>query len=167
VGSPGRRCRKPGRTRAWMVCALLAGSLWRGPVPWIHSHERLEAQGLPESALAWHVRHLHPDQGEHAIFGWHVHFSYPWDVSNEPSPPPNPKAPRPRAVYDMPYVVLSASSTLDASRLAGLFHGDLVSSLATVWLPLPLLTATALDPEFPRAPLSGVSLRALICVARC
>ena len=133
-----------------MVCALLAGSLWHGPVPWIHSHERLEAQGLPESALAWHVRHLHPDQGEHTVFGWHVHFSYPWDVSNEPSPPPDPKAPRPRAVYDMPYVVGSASSTVDASRLAGPFHGDLVSSLATAWAPLPLLAATASEPEFRR-----------------
>ncbi len=96
-----------------------------------------------------------PIKSEHTVFGWHVHFSYPWDVSNEPSPPPDPKAPRPRAVYDMPYVVGSASSTVDASRLAGPFHGDLVSSLATAWAPIPLLAATASEPEFRPAAFVG------------
>ena len=115
------------RTQSWIVCAVLAASLWRGTVPWIHSHETLEAQGLSEVALAWHLDHLHPHGSEHAIFGWHIHLTCPWDVSNEASPSQDPDSPKPRAVYDMPYVVSQAPPAVDVDR-----H-------ASSWLPAPPL----------------------------
>jgi len=150
-----------------MVCALLAASLWRAPVPWIHSHERLESQGLPESALSWHVQHLHPQEDEHSIFGWHVHLSYPWDVSNEPSPPREPDAPKPRAVYDMPYVVSAAPATVDVDRHANqcVFSLPILAHYAESAIPSD--AARVLDRHFPSTHPPGVALRALICVVQC
>jgi hypothetical protein len=146
---------------------LLAASLWRGPLPWIHSHETLEAQGLPEAALAWHVQHFHPQESEHSVFGWHVHLSYPWDVSNEPAPPPEPHTPKPRSVYDMPFVVSPASATVDVDRhasqilpvLSSAMHADIASLLPDA--------VRILDRHFPQTHPPSVSLRALICVTRC
>src|SRR5580698_10569330 len=127
-----QKCRaKARRTRSWIVCAVLAASLWRAPVPWIHSHETLEAQGLPEAALAWHVHHLHPHESEHEVFGWHVHLTYPWDVSNEPAGPSDPNSHKPRAVYYMPYVVSPASPAGDGDPHAGSWLPDV--RLHTVW----------------------------------
>jgi hypothetical protein len=158
---------KTGRARSWIVCAVLAASLWRGPVPWIHSHEMLEAQGLPEAALAWHLRHLHPHESGHEIFGWHVHLTYPWDISNEPALPADPNAPKPRVTYDMPYVVSPAPPAVDVDR-----H-------ASSWLSVVPLYADAtvavrqMDPpslagrHFPAIHPPSVSLRALICIALC
>ena len=158
---------RPRHTRSWIVCAVLAASLWRAPVPWIHSHETLEAQGLSEAALGWHLRHLHPHDSEHAIFGWHIHLTCPWDISNEPSPSQDPDSPKPRAVYDMPYVVSQASPAVDVDR-----H-------ANSWLPasLPALHSAAASLQSEAKGVSGrhfvqpyppsVSLRALICVMQC
>jgi hypothetical protein len=149
------------------VCAVLAASLWRAPVPWIHSHETLEAQGLSEASLAWHLHHLHPHGSEHAIFGWHIHLTCPWDISNEPSPSQEPDSPKPRAVYDMPYLVSQAPPAVDVDR-----H-------ASSWLPAPLFCVhgTAESLLFDARCVSGrhflqtyppsVSLRALICVVQC
>lgn len=161
------RRKKAGRTRSWIVCAVLAASLWRAPVPWIHSHETLEAQGLPEAALAWHVQHLHPQENEHSIFGWHLHLSFPWEVSNEPSPPREPDAPKPRAVYDMPYVVSAAPSSVDVDRHAnqGVFSLPIVAHLADISLPSG--AARVLDRHFPSTHPSSVTLRALFCVVQC
>jgi hypothetical protein len=146
---------------------LLAASLWRGPLPWIHSHETLEAQGLPEAALAWHVQHFHPQETEHSVFGWHVHLSYPWDISNEPAPPAEPHSPKPRSVYDMPFVVSPASATVDVDRhasqivpvLSSVIHADVAS--------LQLAAGSILGRHFPEAHPFSVSLRALICVTQC
>jgi hypothetical protein len=149
------------------VCAVLAASLWRAPVPWIHSHETLEAQGLSEATLAWHVHHLHSAENEHSIFGWHIHLTDPWDVSNEPAPPREPDAPKPRAVYDMPYVVSAAPSMVDVDRHA---------NQSVPSLPIPLYMAAAcvpsdagriLDRHFPPTHPPSVALRALICIVQC
>jgi hypothetical protein len=142
-------------------------SLWRAPVPWIHSHETLEAQGLPETALAWHVQHLHPQEVEHSIFGWHVHLSFPWDVSNEPSPPREPDAPRPRSVYDMPYVVSPATDSVDVDRHASHFAAGLMMTAPPLMAFLQAGRPTAFVRHFPQAHSSSVSLRALICVSQC
>jgi hypothetical protein len=161
------RRKKASRTRSWIVCALLAASLWRAPVPWIHSHETLEAQGLPEAALAWHVHHLHAQEGEHSIFGWHLHLSYPWEVSNEPSPPSEPDAPKPRNVYDMPYVVSAAPSSVDVDRHAN----QCVLSLPIVWsfadACVPADAGRIWNRHFPPTHPPSVTLRALICVVQC
>ncbi len=148
--SRGRKSRKKsGRTRLWIVCAVLAASLWRAPVPWIHSHEMLEAQGLPAAALAWHLHHLHSEEGEHAIFGWHLHLSYPWDVSNEPAPPPDPKSPKPGAVYDMPFVVSAASPTVDVDRHASFCPSDSPLFLHAALASLQLDAARVSGQAFP------------------
>jgi len=158
---------KLGRTRSWIVCALLAASLWRGPVPWIHSHETLEAQGLPEAALAWHVQHLHPQESENSIFGWHVHLSFPWDVSNEATPPREPDSPKPRTIYDMPYVASPASSTVDVDRHASQFLPSPASAMHSAFASLQFDAERVSDRHFPQTNSPGVSLRALICVTRC
>jgi hypothetical protein len=162
-----KRRGQAGRTRSWIVCAVLAASLWRAPVPWIHSHETLEAQGLPEAALAWHVHHLHPQESGHEVFGWHVHLTYPWDISNEPAAPSDPTSPKPRAVYDMPYVVSPAAAAVDVDRHAGSWLVDV--PLHTGWaIGDPQAGALCLaGRHFPQVHPPSVSLRALICVARC
>ncbi len=162
-----RRRKKAGRTRSWIVCAILVASLWRAPVPWIHSHETLEAQGLPEAALAWHVQHLHPQESNHSIFGWHIHLSYPWDVSNEPTPTREPDVPKPRAVYDMPYVVSAATSNVDLDRHANQCVCDFPISVpaADAWLPSD--AARISDRHFPPTHPPSVTLRALFCVVQC
>ena len=138
------------------------------PVPWIHSHETLEAQGLPAAALAWHLHHLHPHESEHAIFGWHVHLSYPWDVSNEPAPPPDPKAPKPGAVYDMPFVVSAASPAVDVDRHASLcLPAFSLIRARRLSASLPLDAARVSGRHFPQTDPPSVALCALICVARC
>jgi hypothetical protein len=161
------RQKKTSRTRSWIVCAVLMTSLWRAPVPWIHSHETLEAQGLPESALTWHVQHLHSEQSEHSIFGWHVHLSYPWDVSNEPAPPREPDAPKPRAVYDMPYVVSAAPSNVDVDRHANQCVSSLPILLHAFDACVPSEAGRVFDRHFPATYPPSVSLRALICVVQC
>ncbi len=112
---------KAGRTRSWIVCAVLAASLWRGPVPWIHSHETLEAQGLSEAALAWHVHHLHPHESGHEVFGWHVHLTYPWDVSNEPAAPSDPEFAQAAGCLRHAVRRFARSPAVDVDRHAG--HG--------------------------------------------
>jgi hypothetical protein len=136
-------------------------------VPWIHSHETLEAQGLPEAALAWHVHHLHSAESEHSIFGWHIHLTYPWDVSNEPAPPREPDAPKPRAVYDMPYVVSAAPSSVDLDRHANQCVPSLPASLymADAWVPSD--AGRILDRHFRPTHPPSVTLRALICIVQC
>jgi hypothetical protein len=162
-----KRRKKAGRTRSWIVCAVLMASLWRAPVPWIHSHETLEAQGLPETALAWHVQHLHAQETEHSIFGWHVHLSYPWDVSNEPAPPCEPDAPKPRTVYDMPYVVSAVGSTIDMDR----HTNQCVPSFSLFVHPAESSVSSdavrVLDRHFPSTHPPSVTLRALFCVVQC
>lgn len=166
--SRGRnRRRKSGSTRSWIVCAVLAASLWRAPVPWIHSHETLEAQGLSETALTWHLHHLHPEGSEHGIFGWHIHLSFPWDVSNEPSPSPDPKSPKPRNLYDMPCVVSQVSSTVDVDRHASTGLPVSPSSLQDTPASLQLDAACVSGRHFRQTDPPSVALRALICVARC
>ena len=162
-----KRRKKSGRTRSWIVCAVLTASLWRAPVPWIHSHETLEAQGLPEAALAWHVHNLHSQENEHSIFGWHIHLSYPWEVSNEPSPPCEPDAPKPRAVYDMPYVVSAAAATVDVDRHATqcLFSLPIFAHLADPSMPSGAMRV--LDRHFRSTHPPSVTLRALYCVVQC
>jgi hypothetical protein len=155
------------RKRSWIVCAVLMVSLWRAPVPWIHSHETLEAQGLSEQALAWHVQHLHPQEAEHSIFGWHVHLSLPWEVSNEPSPLREPDAPKPRSVYEMPYVVSPATDTVDVDRHASHFAAGPMLDALPVMILLQADPSVILARHFTPAHSSRVSLRALICVARC
>jgi hypothetical protein len=158
--------KRPRRVRSRLVSALLVASLWRAPVPWIHSHQTLEAQGLPEAALAWHVHNLHSHESEHSIFGWHIHLSYPWDVSNEPAPLREPDAPKPRSVYDMPYVVSQVISTADLDRHTS---SPLTLSADTQFLPVVLqLDARSLfDRHLPSAHPPKVSLRALNCVVQC
>jgi hypothetical protein len=161
----GNSRKKSGRARSWIVCALAAASLWRGPVPWIHSHETLEAQGLPEAALAWHVQHLHPQESENSIFGWHVHLSYPWEVSNEATPPREPDSPKPRATYDMPYVVSPASSTVDVDDHADQSVASLPTAMHSVVASLEC--GHVLCGQFTPTPTPSVSLRALFCVVQC
>jgi hypothetical protein len=164
---PQKGRKKTGRTRSWIVCAVLAASLWRAPVPWIHSHETLEAQGLPEAALAWHLHQLHPHESEHDIFGWHVHLTYPWDCSNEPAAPLDPNSPKPRAVYDMPYVVSPASPAVDVDRHASSWvsaapwHMEAAGTAEQI--DAPCLAGRHFRAIYP----PSVSLRALICIARC
>jgi hypothetical protein len=168
VRSRGRKVRKSsGRTRSWIVCAVLAASLWHAPIPWIHSHETLEAQGLSAAALAWHLQHLHPHGSEHAIFGWHIHLSCPWDVSNEPAPSSDPKSPKPRTVYDMPYVVSQASSAIDVDRHASADLAALPLFLQDGLASLQLDAACVSGRHFLQTDPPSVPLRALICVARC
>jgi hypothetical protein len=146
---------------------VLTASLWRAPVPWIHSHETLEAQGLPEAMLAWHVHHLHSPQSEHSIFGWHIHLSYPWDVSNEPAPPREPDAPKPRAVYDMPYVVSAVSTSVDVDRHANQCVACLPISLHSAVACVPLDAGRILNRHFAPTHPPSVALRALICIVQC
>ncbi len=157
----------PGRRRSTIVCAALVLSLWRGPVPWIHSHETLEAQGEPESSLAWHIAHFHQPIHDHELFGWHVHLTCPWDVFNEPSRPLDPDSPKPRAVYDMPYVVSQAGSTLDVDHDA-----DAGPPASLLLDPGPAgslhLDATCVPGlHFLQTYSPSVPLRALISVALC
>jgi hypothetical protein len=161
------RCKRAGRTRSWIVCAVLAASLWRAPVPWIHSHETLEAQGLPEAALSRHVHQLHPQESEHSILGWHVHLSYPWEVSNEPAPPCEPNSPKPQTVYDMPYVASPASATVDLDRYVSLDPANLPSAMHSVFASRQQDVSGILDRHFLQIHLPSVSLRALNCVAQC
>ena len=162
-----QRRTKAGRTRLWIVCAVLAASLWRGPVPWIHSHETLEAQGLPEAALAWHVHHLHPHESGHEVFGWHVHLTYPWDVRTSRPLPPIPTRPSraPSTTCRTSFHPLRRQSTLTVMPP----HGSRMSPLHTGWaMAAGKSSARALRGDiFQRFHPSRVSLCALICVARC
>jgi hypothetical protein len=144
-------------------------SLWRAPVPWIHSHQKLEAQGLSEASLAWHLRHLHPQALKHAIAGWHIHLTCPWDISNEdPSPSQAPESPKPRAVYDMPYVVSQAPPAVDVDRHASGWLDSPPDVMQDATQPLlSNVTAAIAQRHFLQQYPPSVSLRALLCVVRC
>ena len=163
------RFRRPGRAKSWAVCGVLIVSLWRAPVPWIHSHESLKAQGLPEASLIRHLHHLHhgADGSEAESLGWHIHLTWPWEMFTEPCGHPDPQAPAPRTVYDMPYVVAQALSAPDMDRSGG------TSPLPGLCLdrahlqPHEMLSPCVPGRHFLATYAPSVALRALICVARC
>jgi len=151
--------------RSGVVCAALVVSLWRGPLPWIHTHEAASRHSEDEVSFARHLRQFHPHEAAHE--GWHVHFSYPWDVFDPPCHRPDPASPKPAWVYEMPFVVSHAAGVTDAD-----------SQVNPDPLPLQLLEqGPAGSPHFDATCVAGlhfmqtyspsVPLRALICVAQC
>lgn len=72
------------RLRRVAVSVLLLASLWRGPLPWCHSHSEPETAADASAGLAWHVQWLHvsADNGS-VVAGWHWHFVLPTDVDGD------------------------------------------------------------------------------------
>jgi hypothetical protein len=148
----------------WVVCAALVASLWRGPVPWIHSHETDAHDHDSQSLLAWHLEQFHQ---QHPVAGWHIHLTFPWDVFHEPRSNDNPESPRPSVVYEMPFVVTPVLSTADA-------HADASPGPPANLLPecrftevLHSLATRVSGLHFMQTYPPRVALRALICVALC
>lgn len=153
------------RSRWWIVCAVLAVSLWRGPVPWIHVHETLAPEGVIETLLAWHLQHFHP-AGQKA-YGWHVHWTLPWEIDNWPSEEKDPELPSPTWVYEMPFAS-QGPCTVGVDQ-----HANSSPCPALLLLDQDSLEALDLDAtsvcslHFLQTYSPSVALRALICVARC
>jgi hypothetical protein len=143
---------------------MLAVVFARGPVPWVHTHDTLAHLGHSEDALTWHLSHFHASgDDEH---GWHIHWTLPWDIMNCPcqhDPPTNSEI---ASAHEMPFAVTQAVSIHDADR--GAHAGTLPAILLAdrdgppQWDPRH---ATAM--LLRQTPSSRVTLRALLCVARC
>jgi hypothetical protein len=158
---------RPPRRRAWswLVCAALIASLWRAPVPWIHTHQSFAAQTISATSRTRHLHLYHSHDGDED-FGWHVHLTFPWDVLDEPCGRQTPDSPEPTCAYEMPFVASAPSAdNLDASAssfapqftLVETGTADRVHGMISLVSGLHFLETYS-----PRVP-----LRALLCVARC
>jgi hypothetical protein len=164
VTTRGRRFRPAHRSRtgSWLLCSALIASLWRAPVPWIHTHHA-SGHHVATASLSWHLRHFHAHGDEPG--GWHVHWTLPWDVFRTPRGDPDPAKPSPASAFEMPFV-LSACPLVSAGQ---------ESAGPPAFLPLERESTAGSPIEVP--PVHGlhflqtysasVPLRALICVALC
>ncbi|HVV99722.1 MAG TPA: hypothetical protein VHB77_05260 [Planctomycetaceae bacterium] len=73
--------------------ALLALSLWQGPIPWAHVHAVAAADAEANDVLARHLLHFHPDHSPSLAFAWHVHFVLPWQINDNGDCERHPGAP--------------------------------------------------------------------------
>lgn len=62
--------------------ALLALSLWQGPIPWAHVHAVEGADVEANDVLVRHLVHFHPDSNPSVAFAWHMHFVLPWQIND-------------------------------------------------------------------------------------
>ena len=62
--------------------ALLALSLWQGPIPWAHVHAIEGADVEANEVLTRHLLHFHPHRSPSLAFAWHVHFVLPWQIND-------------------------------------------------------------------------------------
>ena len=62
--------------------ALLALSLWQGPIPWAHVHAVEGAEVEANDLLVRHLVHFHPDRNSSIAFAWHIHFVLPWQIND-------------------------------------------------------------------------------------
>jgi hypothetical protein len=157
---------KCGRARSWVACIVLAASLWRAPVPWIHKHEAAAADGST-ARLAWHLRNFHGTGPAQKVSGWHVHLTFPWNVLNEPLGDEDADAPKPNSVYEMPFVVSAGVSVPDSD--CDTAFSPLPTSLLEPGLNgcVDLHATSVAGLHFLQTFPPRVPLRALICVALC
>jgi hypothetical protein len=154
------------RPRPWLVCAVLAVVLGRGPVPWIHTHQMLADHGHSENALAWHVQHFHPPGDDHD-HDWHIHWTLPWQIVNCPCQHDTTPSDERASVLEMPFDVAQSASIdqAEADRHAGAPPAMLSAyerGDRPPWDPLRRIGLHFLETYFPT-----VTLRALYCVAQC
>lgn len=64
----------------WRLCLL--ASLWRAPVPWVHSHEEMPVAMASVGFWVEHFDHFHP-VGSRPPCGWHLHYVWPWQLADE------------------------------------------------------------------------------------
>ncbi len=163
--SPKRTIADPNRRRRpWLICAVLAVVFGRGPVSWIHTHATLAHESDAEHSLAWHLEHFHPaGDDEH---GWHLHWTLPWHILNCPCQHDTTPADERVSALEMP---LDAQPTVSVQSEAGSSCVAPPAMLATVgrWDRPPWDPLASSGIQLPAPPLTGVSLRALYCVAQC
>jgi hypothetical protein len=148
-----------------LMCAVFAVVFGRGPVPWIHTHETLARHGHSEAALAWHIEHFHQMGDED--HGWHIHWTLPWNIVNCPCQHDNTPTEEKTSVLEMPFDVVQSTSIDHA--VADAHAGAPPPMLFAVdrnghsrWGPVAFAGFNFLETYSP-----GVTLRALLCVARC
>ena len=143
----------------------LMASLWHAPVPLIHSHgsdiEELSSASAAVEHMAEH--HASIPVNSHVDFGWHVHFVLLADpVADEPCDEDGRSDRAP--AYD-PFVACQAEIS---PSLALFFEWQ---SLPCLYSPRVACPAHAAAPptrsQFLGTYLDSVSLRTLLCVARC
>lgn len=154
------------RSSSSLLGALLAACLWHAPIPWIHTHDAESGHDhhLPAASLAWHLHHFHSDGDEPE--GWHVHLTLPWDVFRTPNGKPDPAAPAPGWVFEMPFTLSDGGTALANHDVTAAPPALLAFDRETTALHAQHATPVC-GLHFMQTYSSTVPLRTLICVVLC
>ena len=143
----------------------LMASLWRAPVPMIHTHDSDIDQPSVVQFVREHLAKFHSDVpvNSHVDFGWHIHFVFLNGTSTD-EPFDRDGGPDHSPVYD-PFIVCQAEMfpTFDVT-----FEGQVL-----YWGPVrrvvgrARVVAPATPSQFLGTYLDSVSLRTLLRVLRC
>lgn len=152
----------------WVICLPLFLALWNAPLPWVHRHEATEST---DAHLASHLRMFHHESHrEHEAEDWHWHFAFLWQMMGCEECPTS----------DQPtHCVLITGDDCPCPSALELLAWDVVErllsqavDLARVESPVesgktPAFIAALRSRQFLDTFLTSVTLRDLLCTARC
>jgi hypothetical protein len=94
--------------RVWLVLAL-----WPTPLPWWHAHAEDDGPRLAAHLNEYH--HEGEEQGH--CSGWHLHFAYLWDLTEDHESPRDPECPPP---HELPAIACVAPAPILSAPAAAL-----------------------------------------------
>lgn len=160
-------CRSPiSTTRLWFSC-LLCLCAWRGPMPIVHCHS-LQSQVLAGDVhLAAHAASHHAHDIDHSSGGWHIHFLFPANGSDDlpaddDTAAPGPVCPTPLLEHAGPGPGGDFGPSLASDSDSA--NAEVARPDCLAWLQLP---DPRLASEPPDVVPKRVSPQARLCVARC
>ena len=155
------------------LCLLV--SLWRAPVPWVHSHDSIDRRTAATRFWAEHLDHFHTHRfhtdpnhfGSETTeaHGWHLHFVLPWELADK-----HDDAEHPRGVPES----LRVESDQLSSAWTAIVRAESDQGRVIVAEPVMVAQSGPIAPTLSR-PVGvqvlltysdRISWRALACVAR-